>query len=324
MQITILSGKETNPGDNPWTPLESLGKLTVYDLTKPEQTVERAKDADILLVGRDILTTEHIEQLPKLKCIGVLGTGYNQIDIETAGKRGIPVINVTAYGVEAVAQHAFALLLELCRHTAALDQAVRDGAWSSPDWAPWKYPQVELTYKCFGIIGYGNIGQKAGYIAHGFDMSVLAYDERPVQPPSYTPFSLADLDEVFRNADVLSLHCPLTEDNFHLVNKKRIETMKDGAIIINVARGALLDEQAVADALISGKLGGLGSDAFIDEPINLNNPLLSAPNTVFTPHIAWESVEARRNIVRILAENLKAWMDGKPQSIVNKEYLVNS
>lgn len=323
MQITILSGKETNPGDNPWTPLEALGTLTIYDLTLPEQTVERAKDADILLVGRDILTAEQIEQLPNLKCIGVLGTGYNQIAIETAGKRGIPVINVTAYGVNAVAQHAFALLLELCRHTAALDLAIRDGAWSRSDWSPWEYPQIELTYKYFGIIGYGNIGQKAGYIAHGFDMPVIAYDERPVKQPSYTPFSFAELDEVFQKADVLSLHCPLTEDTFHLVNKKRIDTMKDGAIIINVARGALLDDQAVADALISGKLGGLGSDAFVDEPINPDNPLLSAPNTIFTPHIAWESVEARRNIVRILAENLKAWIDGKPQSIVNKDYLPN-
>lgn len=321
MQIVILNGKQVNPGDNSWAPLEALGTLTVYDVSTPEQTLERSKDAEILLLGRDTLTAEHIAQLPKLKCIGILGTGYDMIDINAAGKHGIPVINATAYGIHAVAQGAFALLLGICRRVCELDSAIRRGEWARPDWEPWKYPQIELTGKCIGIVGYGNTGQQVGYIAHGFDMEVIAYDYFPQPTPSYSPFSFVELDELFKKADVVSLHCPLTEDSFHLVNRKRITTMKDGAIIINVARGALLDEQAVAEALISGKLRGLGADVFSKEPVDPKNPLLSAPNTLFTPHTAWESVEARRNMVQILAKNLQSWLDGKPQSVVNKEFL---
>lgn len=321
MQIVILNAKEVNPGDNSWAPLETLGTLTVYDTSTPDQILEHSKNAEILILSRDPLPAEYIAQLPKLKCIGILGTGYDMIDIEAAGKRGIPVINVTAYGFHAVAQGAFALLLGVCRHICKLDSAIRKGDWARADWAPWKYPQIELTGKCIGIVGYGKIGQQMGYIAHGFDMEVIAYDAFPQQPPSYTPFSFVDLDEIFRRADVLSLHCPLTENSYHLIDRKRITTMKDGAIIVNVARGALLDEQAVAEALISGKLRGLGADVFSKEPVDPNNPLLSAPNTLFTPHISWETVEARRNMVQILAKNLKSWLDGTPQSVVNKEFL---
>ncbi len=322
MQLVILDGKTLNPGDNPWTPLEKLGKLTVYDYTKLEDITHRGLNADIIITNKTKITAKTLEQLPNLKCIGVLATGYDVVDIEAAGKKGIPVINVVEYGVAAVAQHAFALLLSLCHYIIKHDKNVRDGSWAQPNWSYWKYPITELTGKTIGILGYGHIGQRVGHLAHAFGMSVLAYNRSPKTEPSYTPFSFTSCDDLFRKSDIISLHCPLTSETSQLVNKQKISIMKDGALIVNVARGGLLDEAAVTEALISGKLGGLGTDVVSQEPIQPTNPLLSAPNVIFTPHVAWTSLHARQNIIRILAENLHAWINGKPQSVVNASLII--
>ena len=322
MNIVVLDGYTLNPGDVPWAPLEALGTLTVHERTKPEDVVTRAKDADIVFVNKCPVSREAIQQLPRLKAIGVLATGYDIVDVKAAGERGIPVFNAAAYGVDSVAQHALALLLELCRHTALHDASVRRGEWAnSADWCYWHTPQIELAGLTMGLIGFGNNGRRVGELAHAFGMRVIAYTEPASNPPDWQPFAFVDLDTLFKEADVISLHCPLTDQTRHIINAANIARMKPGVMIINTARGPLLNEEDVAQALKAGKLGGLGTDVLTVEPPQADSPLLGAPNTLITPHIAWASRKARENIMQIAADNVRAFLAGKAQSVVNTQWL---
>lgn len=320
MNIVILDGQVLNPGDNPWEPIESQGEVTVYDRTSPDEVVERARDASVIFTNKTRLTAEILEQLPQLRYIGVLATGYDVVDIAAAGKRGIPVCNVVAYGVDAVAQHVMALLLELTRSITLHSTTVRAGQWSQArDWCYWLHPLRDLTDMTMGVVGLGNIGLRVAELAHAFGMPVHAYNRSPKAVPDY--ISLMDLDAVFATSDVVSLHVPLNDATRGLVNATRLASMKPGSLLINTARGPLLDEQAVAEALRRGHLGGLGADVLSQEPPSADNPLLSAPHCLITPHISWATLRARRNTTRIAADNLRAWVKGQPQNVVNAAYL---
>lgn len=318
MNIVILDGYALNPGDNPWTELNALGTVTLYDRTSPEDIVSRAAGAEIVITNKAPLTGAVIEALPALRMIGVTATGYNVVDTLTAARRGIPVCNVEAYGVNSVAQHVMALLLELCRRTSLHDASVRAGEWTNaPDWCYWKSPQIELTGKNMGVIGFGSIGQKVAELAHHFGMNLFVHTRTPQAPPAYAPFSFVDLNTLFAKADVISLHCPLTPSNQHLINVESLACMKSGVLLLNTARGQLLDEGAVAKALHSGHLGGFGADVLSQEPPQADNPLLHSPNTLITPHISWASLNARQNIIRQTVENIQAWQSGAPVRVVN-------
>ncbi len=330
MKCIVLDGYTLNPGDNPWDPLEAAaGSLTVYDRTPPELRLERSQGAEILITNKVRLDAELIAALPALRCIGVIATGYDVVDVRAAGERGIPVCNVTDYGTEAVAQHAFALLLELCRRTELHDAGIRSGRWAAgPDWCFWDTPQIELAGKTMGIIGFGTIGRRVGELAHAFGMRVLAASVRKsgrelaetATPVTY-PVEYANCGKAIAEADVLSLHCPLSEQTRGLVDRSFLSRMKDGALLLNLARGPLLHEADVADALRSGKLAGLGADVLSVEPALPDNPLLHAPNTLLTPHIAWATLAARKNIMRIMAGNITAWLHGESRNVVNAAWL---
>lgn len=330
MRTVILDGYTLNPGDNSWDPLRALGELEVHDRTAPSEVLERSRGAEILITNKTRLDAATIDALlPDLRYIGVLATGYDVVDVDHAAAKGIPVVNVVNYGAEAVAQHAMALLLELARRPALHDAAVRAGEWNRcPDFCFWKTPQVELDGLTMGILGFGTIGRRVGALARAFGMEVIAASARrsgqelarELADPGY-PVTCVDVEELFATSDVLSLHCPLSPSTRAIVNERTLGLMKKGAFLLNLARGPLLDEEAVARALREGHLGGLGVDVVSTEPIATDNPLLSAPNTVITPHIAWASLPARRNITRILAENLLSLMDGKPRSVVNARQL---
>jgi len=318
MHIVVLDGYTMNPGDNPWDPISRLGTFAVYDRTGADQVVERAIDADILVVNKMPLSAETLKKLPKLRHITVLATGYDIIDIKAARDLGISVSNAPAYGVDAVAQQAMALLLELCRGTGMHDASVKKGDWAkAADWCYWLKPQRELSGMVLGLIGFGNNGRRLGDLGHAFGMDVISYTVPATNPPEYKPFRFVELQELFSTADVISLHCPLMDATKHIINEKSIASMKDGCIIINTARGPLVDEDAVAKALISGKLGGFGADVLSVEPPSADNPLLHAPNTLITPHIAWATLHARKNIMDIVAGNIESFMAGVPKNIVN-------
>ncbi|MBO4369679.1 MAG: D-2-hydroxyacid dehydrogenase [Desulfovibrio sp.] len=318
MNIVVLDGKVLNPGDVDWGPCEALGACTVYDDTGPSDLAERTKDADVVLVNKVVLGKEESELLSHVGFIGVLATGYNTIDLDAFRAKGIPVANVVSYGVEDVAQHAFALILELCRHISLHSDAVKEGEWARKNiWCYWKKTPICLANKTLGIVGYGAIGSCLGKMANAFGMRVLATNRSPKQAPNYSPFAFVSMDELFRQSDVISLHCPLTRETEHLVNAARLQIMRDGAILINTARGPLLDEEACAKALESGKLGGLGVDVLSVEPPRADNPLLKAPNTLITPHIAWATSRARQRIIDLMADNIRAWREGHPRNIVN-------
>ncbi len=321
MNIVILDAKVINPGDLDWTAFEALGTVTVYDRTSSEQVLERAKDAHVLLTNKTPLTQNTLEQLPKLRYIGIMATGYDVVDIAAAAKRNIPVCNVVAYGVGTVAQHVMALLLELCRGISEHSNSVKVGHWNKCiDWCYWLNPLRDLSEMRMGIVGFGNIGHKVGQMAHALGMEVQAYNRSPKTCTDY-PCNFVDLDTIFKTSDVISLHCPLNDESLELVNDARLAIMKKGGIIINTARGALLNEAHVAAALHSGQLGGLGTDVLSTEPPTVDNPLLTAPNCLITPHIGWATRKARANILRLAAENLKAFVDEKPINIVNAHLL---
>lgn len=320
MNIVILDGHVLNPGDNPWDPITCLGEVTVYDRTAPDEVVERARDAAVIFTNKTRLTAEILEQLPHLRYIGVLATGYDVVDVAAAGKRGIPVCNVMAYGVDAVAQHVMALLLELTRSITLHSTTVRAGQWSkAQDWCYWLHPLRDLTDMTMGVVGLGNIGLRVAELAYAFGMTVHAYNRSPKNVPAY--ITLMEMDKVFATSDVVSLHVPLNAATRGLVNAERLTIMKPGSLLINTARGPLLDEEAVAAALRSGYLGGLGVDVLSQEPPAADNPLLNAPHCLITPHISWATLRARRNTTRIAAENLRAWMAGTPQNVVNAAQL---
>jgi len=317
MKIVVLDGYTLNPGDISWEPLAALGELTVYDRTTAEKTVERIGDASIVLTNKTRLTAEVLSAAPAVKYVGVLATGYDVVDIAEAKRRGIPVCNVPGYATNAVAEMVFALLLEICRHAGAHSDAVRSGEWTeSPDFCFWKYPMSELHGKTMGIVGMGRTGQKTAKIAQAFGMHVLAVSSSRPEPETemlqYVP-----MDELLAQSDVISLHCPLTEETRHMVNRNSIAHMKDGVILINIARGGLVDEKALAEALKSGKVGGAACDVVSAEPIRADNPLLTAKNMIITPHIAWAARPSRERLMAQTVENVAAFLGGHPVNVVN-------
>ncbi len=318
LSIVVLDGYTLNPGDNPWTELEAFGELAVYDRTPGDQTLERAREADIVLTNKTPLSAETLAQLPRLKFVAVLATGYNVVDVAAARERGIPVANVPTYGTDSVAQFVFALLLEMCHHVAHHNARVKDGEWTRRhDFCFWDTPLIELAGRTMGVIGFGRIGRRVGELAHAFGMRVLAYDTQTGAPPDYQPFAFRELREVFAEADVVSLHTPLTAENTGFVNADMLGLMKKGARLINTARGPLIDEQDLADALRHGRLAGAAVDVVSSEPIRGDNPLLTAPNCLLTPHIAWATLAARRRLMKITVENVAAFVRGEPINIVN-------
>ncbi|WP_432737267.1 D-2-hydroxyacid dehydrogenase [Maridesulfovibrio sp. FT414] len=318
MKIVILDGYTVNPGDNPWTSLEELGELTVYDRTPQELVTQRAAGAEIVLTNKTLLTAEVIKSLPTLKFIGVLATGYNVVDLKAAEDRNIPICNVPGYSPPSVAQHVFALLLEFTNRVSMHDRAVKDGEWAvQEDFCFWKAPLLELQGKKMGIVGFGGIGQMVGTIANGFGMEVLAYAPRSKPEPAYTPFRFADLEEIFIESDVISLHCPLTAENERFVNRSLLESMKSTAYIINTARGPLIDEADLAYALSKGIIAGAALDVVETEPMLPGSPLAGTPNLIITPHIAWATLEARARLTEITTRNVKAFLSGTPINVVN-------
>jgi glycerate dehydrogenase len=298
--------------------VEALGELTVYDWTNEDEVVERARDADIILTNKSLLTREHMEQLPKLRFISVLATGFNIVDTDFARERGIPVSNVPVYGTNSVAQYVFALALELCHHVGAHSQAVAAGEWRGRgNWSFWHTPLVELYGKTMAVIGFGRIGRRVGELAHAFGMEVLAVDVYEGNPPDYKPFSFVTREEAFRRADVVSLNAQLTPENEGMVNAKLLATMKPSAFLINAARGQLVNERDLADALNAGTIAGAALDVVSSEPITPDNPLLEAKNCIITPHMAWAALEARKRLMKTTADNIQAFLSGEPQNVVN-------
>ena len=317
MKIVILDGYAVNPGDLSWDFLNTFGDVTVYERTTPEQAIERSVGADILLTNKTLIGEELMAACPALKLICVLATGYNVVDCAAAKARNIPVCNVPAYSTQSVAQMTFALLLELCNRVGHHSDAVHGGAWCrSKDFCFWDYPQMELAGKTMGIIGFGQIGRAVGMIAKAMGMNVLAYN-RSHCAEGEAIGTYVDLDTLLAQADVISLHCPLTELTTGIINAESLQKMKDGAILINTARGPLVDEQAVADALRSGKLRGFAADVVCKEPMAQDNPLLGTPNCILTPHIAWAPLEARKRIQACTAKNIEGFLNGNPVNVVN-------
>lgn len=318
-KIVVLDGYVLNPGDNPWDEIEQLGDFSVYDRTPNDLTITRADNADIILTNKTPLTRDTISKLQELRYIGVLATGYNVVDIDFARARGIPVTNIPEYGTKTVAQYVCALILELCHRVGEHVVAVKSGQWAkSPDFCFWNSSQVELDGKTMGVIGFGRIGRAVGELMHAFGMRILAYDPYKGPDPPFQSFAWATIDEVFRQSDVISLNCLLTEENKEFVNKRLIDLMKKDALLINAARGGLINEGDLADALNSDRIGGAALDVVSTEPVETHNPLLKATNCLITPHIAWATLEARKRLMHQGAQNLKAFLLGKPINVVNQ------
>lgn len=317
MKIVVLDSYTENPGDLSWDALSHLGELTVYDRTPQDQVIERIGNAEIVLVNKVQMTKEIIEQAAGVKYIGVLATGYNVVDVDVAKAKGITVTNIPTYGTDGVAQYAIALLLELCHRIGDHSNTVSAGDWTNnADWCYWNSPQMELAGKTLGIIGYGRIGQKVGAIASALGMNVLANDREKKQDTS-AGAKLVDLDQLFKESDVISLHCPLFPETEGIINKENIAKMKDGVYIINDSRGQLINEADLRDALNSGKVGGAAVDVVSTEPIKMDNPLLEAKNMIITPHMAWASREARSRLMDIAVENVEKFQQGTPVNVVS-------
>lgn len=318
MKIVVLDGYTENPGDLSWAPLEAFGEVTVYDRTLSEaEAIERIGDAEVIFTNKTLITRAVIDACPSLRFISVLATGYNIVDYVYAREKGIPVANVPGYSTAAVSQLAIALLLEICHHAGHHSQTVHEGKWEKAvDYCYWDYPLIELDGKTLGIIGFGNIGRATGRIAKALGMKVLAHGSRPT-PEGEAIAEYVDLDRLLKESDVISLHCPLFPETTEIINKNTIAQMKDGAILINTSRGGLVNEQDLTDALNSGKLYAAGLDVVSQEPIRSDNPLLKAKNCIMTPHIAWAPLEARKRIMSISADNLRAFLAGDPIHIVN-------
>ncbi|MDF2926513.1 MAG: D-2-hydroxyacid dehydrogenase [Paenibacillaceae bacterium] len=318
MNIVILDGYTLNPGDLSWEGFHRLGAVTLYDRTPAELIAERSKDADILITNKTPLAEALIMQLPKLKYIGVLATGYNVVDVDAARRRNIPVANIPAYGTLSVAQMTFALILELCHQVQEHSRAVRAGAWTvSPDFCFWNYPLMELEGKTLGIIGYGRIGRQTAAVGRAFGMKILAHDHHCGEEDPANPFTWAGLEELLGNSDIVSLHCPLLPETKGIINKANLQRMKRSAFLINTSRGPLVEEEDLAWALNEGVIGGAGLDVLSVEPPPAGNPLLTAKNCIITPHISWATKEARARLMNIAVDNLRSFIDGKPVHIVN-------
>lgn len=316
MKIVILDGYTENPGDLSWDGFKKHGEVTVYDRTPMDKIVERIGDAQAVITNKTPISKETLSTCPTIQYIGVLATGYNVVDTIAAQEKGITVCNIPSYGTAAVAQFAIALLLEICHHVAHHSQAVHEGRWErNADWCFWDYPLMELAGKTMGIIGFGRIGQATGLIANTLGMKIIAYDEHITAsaPPLATYVSL---DNLFSQADVISLHCPLLPSTKEIINKNSIAKMKDGVIILNNSRGPLIQEADLAAALNSGKVYAAGLDVVSTEPIQGDNPLLTAKNCIITPHISWAPRESRQRLMDIAVNNLAAFIGGNPTNVV--------
>lgn len=317
MKIVVLDGKGLNPGDLSYDCLKQFGGLTVYDKTSSlEETIAHIGSSEIVLTNKTPITEAVLAACPSIRYVGVQATGYNVVDCKACAERGIPVTNVPSYGTAAVAQFTMALLLELCHHIGLHDESVHRGDWiRSDNFCYWLTPQMELAGKTFGIIGYGRIGQAAARLANAFGMQVLAYTRTPKEDSDICRF--VPLDQLFAQSDIISLHCPLTSENMKLINGISIQKMKDGVILINTARGGLIDEYAVAEALKKGKLRAAAVDVISKEPMEQENPLLYAPNCLITPHIAWAPIESRQRLLDTVVENIQAFLNGTSINVVN-------
>ncbi len=317
MKIVILDGYTLNPGDISWTGFETLGEFTMYDRTPPDKIVERSENADIILTNKTIINKQTIEQLTKLKYIGVLATGYNIVNVKAANEKNIFVTNIPAYGTSSVAQMVFALLLELTQNVGHHSHSVRSGGWNeSEDWCYWDRPLIELDDLTIGIIGFGRIGKATADIARAFGMRVIANDTGKTKSDSDW-VKLVEQDVIFYESDVVSLHCPLTSSNKHFVNSSKINLMKRSAFLINTSRGLLINEEDLAHALNTERIAGAGLDVLSEEPPEDTNPLLSAKNCIITPHIAWATKAARQRLMDIAVSNLKSYLNGKPVNVIN-------
>jgi glycerate dehydrogenase len=311
--IVVLDGYTLNPGDLDWSELRSLGNCTIHNRTLPDEIIHRANEAEIVLTNKTVLSKEILEQLPRLRYIGVLATGYNVVDIAAAKKLSITVTNVPAYSTHSVAQTVFALLLELTHHAGHHSAEVRNGRWSAnPDFSFWDFPLVELRGKTFGIVGYGNIGQAVARIAAAFEMNVVI----STRTARTSGDSFTDTETLLKTSDIVSLHCSLNDETQNLINAKRLAIMKPSAYLINTGRGGLIDEYALANALNNELLAGAGLDVLSIEPPK-DNPLLSAKNCIVTPHIAWASRSARERLMDAVVHNVQSFIEGKPVNVVS-------
>jgi glycerate dehydrogenase len=316
MKIVILDGYTTNPGDLSWEGLKELGKVMVFDRTMPSETVARAAGAEVVLTNKVIVGRDEMVQLPNLKYIGVLATGYNVVDLQAAHERGIIVTNVPAYSTESVAQMVFAHLLTATNHTERYAMENRQGRWNdSPDFCYYDAPIRELSGKTFGIVGLGHIGSRVAQIALAFGMKVKALTSKPAETLP-DGIQKTDLKELLHTSDVISLHCPLTTDTHHLINADTILWMNPEAILINTGRGPLVDDHALAVALESGRIKAYCADVMTEEPPKTDNPLLKVPNAYITPHIAWATLEARQRLIQVATENVRSFLSGHPQNVV--------
>ncbi len=318
MKIIILDGGCANPGDCSWEELQTLGELSVYERTDKDCVVKRASEADIILTNKITMREDIFDQLPKLKYVGVLATGYNTIDVEAAKQRNIIVTNVPSYSTNSVAQMTFAHILNITNRVGYYAVQNRKGRWSSSqDFCYWNTPLHELTGKKIGIVGLGDIGSRVAVIARQFGMEVFAFTSKSA---SELPEGIhkTTLDELLPICDILSLHCPLTEETREMIDRTALSRMRDGSILINTSRGPLVNEYDVAEALRTGKLAAYGADVMCNEPPKEDNPLLSLPNAFITPHIAWATLESRSRLVQIAIENVKAFIEGNPQNVVNR------
>ena len=323
MKIVVLDGYTLNPGDNPWDKVAALGELTLHDRTAPEEVAERSAGAEVLVVNKTPIRAEALARMDRLGFITMSATGFDCVDIAAAGAKGVPVSNVPVYGTDSVAQYTVAALLELCHHIALHDRAVKEGQWAAdPDWSFWRTPLVELRGKTLGVVGFGRIGRRTAELGQALGMSVLAFDPHGGPEPGYQPFAWAgSLEELFSASDVVCLHCPQTPDNAGFVDSSLFGLMKPSAFFINAARGGLVNEADLAEALNSGRLAGAAVDTVSREPISKDNPLLSAKNILITPHLAWATMEARKRLMDQVAENIQAFASGRPINVVNAAHL---
>jgi glycerate dehydrogenase len=317
MKIVILDGYALNPGDLSWAELQKLADVEVHDRTPEAEVVARAVDADMVMTNKTPLSAATLAQLPKLRYIGVLATGYNIVDTNAARDKGVVVTNIPTYGTASVAQFAIALLLELCHHVGLHGEAVRNGEWSqNPDWSFWKTPLIELSGRTIGIVGFGRIGRQTAAIAAALGMRIVANDNNEANAPDYPDFAWMPVDRLLRESDVISLHCPLFPENKGMIDRERLSQMKRTAFLLNTSRGPLVVDQDLADALNEGVIAGAGLDVLSVEPPVASNPLLSAKNCIVTPHIAWATKEARSRLLDTAVENVKAFLDGRTQNTV--------
>jgi len=317
-QIVVLDGYTTNPGDNSWDPIRELGEVTVYDRTPKEKIVERARGAEILLTNKTPLEAEVLRELDGLEFISVLATGYDPVDVEAAAELGIPVSNVPEYSSDSVAEHTVGLMLELTHRIGMHDRAVDAGEWeASPDFSFWRRSLTELSGKTLGIVGFGTIGERVGEIADAFGMRVLGSTHSSTPEPDIEAFDHVETGAIVARADIVTLHCPLTDETEELVDADRLAAMDESAYLVNTGRGELVDEPALARALADGDIAGAAVDVVSEEPITSDNPLLEAPNCVITPHIAWTSLEARRRLMQTTAKNVRGFLAGDPTNVVN-------